>query len=127
MLGLVYPSLDTYGFEPVNSISISGMPTPNHLLGQDGRPYGGKFCVSVSVLFAVFYGSSIILSFTLVRLLKQSQPWKKCSDEILLDQFYINDHLKVFITAVCPKKGAKLSKGGELTVKSGIAFSNFLK
>ena len=46
---------------------------------------------------------------------------------MLLDQFHVNEHLKVFITAVCPKKCAKLSEGGKLTVKSGRAFSNFLK
>ena len=84
--------------------------------------HGGKFCTSVPVLY-----TTLIFSFTLVRLRKHSQTWKKCSDEILLGQFYINKHLKVFITAVWPNKCAKLSKGGKLTVKSGRAFSNFLK
>ena len=32
----------------------------------------------------------------------------------------------MFITALWPKKCAKLSKGGKLTVKSGRAFSSFL-
>ena len=52
---------------------------------------------------------------------------KKCSDEMLLYQFYINGHLKVFIIAVWPKKCAKLSKGVKLTVKTGGAVSSFLK
>ena len=51
---------------------------------------------------------------------------KKCSDEILLDQFYINEYLKVFIIAVWPKKCTKLSKGGKLKVKSGRTFGSFL-
>ena len=80
-----------------------------------------RSCTSVPVLY-----TTIIFSFTLVRLQKQSQPWKK-SDEILQDQFHINDHLKVFTTAVCPKKRAKFSKGGKLKVKTGRPFSNFLK
>ena len=52
---------------------------------------------------------------------------KKCSDLILLYQFYTDGYLKVFIIAVWPKKCAILSKGGKRTVKSGRAFSSFLK
>ena len=74
--------------------------------------HGGKFCTSVSVPFAVLYVSfsplqvytTLILSFYLLRLRKRCQPWKMCSDEILLDQFYIIKYLKGFIIAVWPKK-----------------------
>ena len=59
----------------------------------------GKFCRSVSVLF----------DYTTME--------KKCSDEILVDKFYIIEYLKRFITAVWLKKWAKLSEGCKLTVK----------
>ena len=49
----------------VNSISISGMLTPSHLLGQKSEAkmaaHGGKFWTSVSVLCAVLYISSSLL------------------------------------------------------------------
>ena len=83
---------------------------------------GVKFCTSFPVPC-----STLIFSFCLVQLPKHSQPWKKCSDEILLDQYYINEYLKVFIIAVWPKMFAKLSEGGKLTVKSGRTFTSFLK
>ena len=121
---------------PVNSISISGELTPSHLLGQKVKaiwpPIEGNFvrqfqfsswsCTTV----AVFY-TTLILSFCSVRRRNHSQPWKKCLDEMLLDQLYINEYLKVFIIAVWPKICAKLSKGGTITVKSGREFSSFLK
>ena len=120
----------------MNSISISGMLIPSHLRGQKVKPrwppMEGNFvrrfqsssrsCTSVPILY-----TTVIFSFSLVRLRKHSQQWKKCSDEILLDQFYINEHLKVFITAERPKKCVKLSKGDKLTIKSGRVFSSFLK
>ena len=60
----------------------------------------GKFCASVPVLYTTLIFRH---SFCLVRLPKHSQPWKKCTDEILLDQFYIFECLKGFIIAVWPK------------------------
>ena len=110
----------------MNSISISGTLTPSHSLGQKVKPrwppmegnFGRQFqssswsCTSVPVLC-----TTLIFSFCLVRLRKHSQPWKKCSDEILLDQFYIIEYLKGFIIAVWPKKCTKLSEDGKLTVK----------
>ena len=95
---------------------------------------GGKFWTSVSVLFAVLYLSfspctTLICSFCLTGLRKHSQPWKKCLDEILLDQFYIIEYLKGFIIAVWPKKCTQLSEDGKLTVKrnlhSVVSSSNF--
>ena len=94
---------------PVNSISISGMLTPSHLLGQKVKPRwpptegnferqfqsSSRSCTSVPVLYA-----TLIFSFCLVRLRKHSQSWKKCTDELLLDQFYIFECLKGFIIAV---------------------------
>ena len=90
--------------------------------------HGGKFCTSVSVLFSVLYVSSSplhdfnfhFLTFCLVRHRKHSQPWKNCTDEILLDQFYIFECLKRFVIAVWPKNCPKLSKDGKLTVKKDI-------
>ena len=52
-----------------------------------------------------------------VRLRKHSQPWKKCTDEILLDMF---EYLKGFVIAVWPKNCPKLSKDGKLTVKKDV-------
>ena len=71
--------------------------------------------------------TTLIFSFCLVRLRKHSQSWKKCSDEILLDQFYIIEYLKGFVIAVWPKKCTKLSEDGKLTVKKGRVLSSFLK
>ena len=110
----------------VNSISISGMLTLIHLLGQKVKPrwppIEGNFirqfqspsrsCTSVPVLYTTF-----IFSFYLVRLRKHSQPWKKCTDEILLGHFYILECSREFIIAVGPKNYPKLSKDGKLTVK----------
>ena len=84
--------------------------------------HGGKFWTSVSVLC-----TTIIFSFCLVWLRKHSQPWKKCSDEILLDQFYIIEYLKGFVIAVWPKKCTKLSEDGKLTVNKGLALTSFFK
>ena len=120
----------------MNSIYISGMLTPSHSLGQKVKPrwpsmegnFGRQFqsssrsCTSVPVLC-----TTLIFSFCLVRLRKLSQPWKKCSDEILLDQFYIIEYLKGFIIAVWPKKRTKLSEDGKLTVKKGRALNSFFK
>ena len=120
----------------MNSTFISGMLTPSHLLVQKVKPrwptmegsFGRRFqsssrsCTSVSVLYA-----TLIFSFCLVRLRKHSQPWKKCTDEILLDQFYIFECLKGFVIAVWPKNCPKLSKDGKLTVTKGRALSTFLK
>ena len=76
-----------------------------------------RSCTSVPFLY-----TTLIVSFCL------AQPWKKCADEILLDQFYIFDCLKRFVIAVWPKNCAKLSKENcKLTVKIGRAFSSFLK
>ena len=89
--------------KPVNSIFISGKLTPNHLDGQKVKPrwppiegnFGRQFqsssrsCTSVPVLC-----TTLIFSFCLVRLRKHSQPWKRCSDEILQHQFYIIECLK---------------------------------
>ena len=119
-------------YEPVNSTSISGMLTPTHFLVQKVTPrwlpIQGNFvrqfqsssrsCTSVPVLY-----TTLIFSFCLVRLRKHSQPWKKCTDELLLDQFYIFECLKGFIIAVWPKNCPKFSKGGKLTVKKGRARS----
>ena len=82
--------------------------------------HGGKF---LDVSFSPFRG----LVSQLVRLRQHSQPWKKCSDEILLDQFYIIEYLKGFIIAVWPKKCTKLSEDGKVKVKKGRALSSFFK
>ena len=93
------------------------MLTTSHLLGQTVKqrwppteenfvhPFqsSSRSCTSAPVPY-----TTLIFSFCLFRLRKRSQPWKVCSDEILLDQFYINEHSKVFIVAVWPKKCAKL-------------------
>ena len=102
------------------------MLTPSHSLEQKVKPrwpptegnFGRQFqsssrsCTLVPVLY-----TTLVLSFCLVRLRKHSQPWKKCLDEILLDQFYIIEYLKRFIIAVWPKKCTKLSENGKITVK----------
>ena len=124
----------------VNSIFISGMLTPSHLLGQKVKsrwlPLEGnfvrqfqslsRFCMSVTVLY-----TTLIFSFCLVRLREHSRPWKKCTDEILLDQFYIFECLKGFIIAVWPKNCLKLTKDGKLTVNKDVhlivSSSNFLR
>ena len=79
-------------------------------------------CRSVPILY-----TTLIFSFSLVWLRKHSQPWKKCSDEILLDQFYIFECLKGFITTVWTKNCPKFSKDGKLTVKKERALSSFFK
>ena len=128
--------LEFTGSHSVNSISISGMLTPSHLLGQKVKPrwppMEGNFrrqiqssslsCTSVPVLYA-----TLIFSFCLVRLRKHSQSWKKCTDELLLDQFYIFECLKGFIITVSLKSCPKLSKDGKLTVTKRRALSTFLK
>ena len=124
----------------MNSISISGMLTPSHLLEQKVKPrwppmegnFGRQFqsssrsCTSVPVLY-----TTLIFSFCLVRLRKHSQPWKKCTDEILPDQFYIFECLKGFVFAVWPKNCLKLSKDGKLTIKKDVhlvvSSSDFLR
>ena len=58
---------------------------------------------------------------------RHSQPWKQCSDEILLDQLHIFESLKAFIITVCPKKSTKVSEDGKLTVKRGRTLSSLLK
>ena len=94
--------------------------------------HGGKFCTSVSVLLVVLYvSSSPLRDFNLqvlfIWLRKHSEPWKNCTDELLLDQFYIFECLKGFIIAVWPKNCPELSKDDKLTVKKGRALSTFLK
>ena len=116
----------------MNSISKSGMPTPSQLAGQKVMPVEGNFapqfqsssrsCTSVPVLY-----TTLIFIFCLVRIRKHSQPWKKFSDEILRNRFYIFEYLKGFIIAGWPKKCIKLSKDGKLTVKGGRAFGSVLK
>ena len=87
--------------------------------------HGGKFWTSVSVLFAVLYVISSILRNFNLQFLFGSQPWKKCTDELLLDQFYIIECLKGFVIAVWPKNCRELSKDGKLTVTKGLAISAF--
>ena len=120
----------------VNSIPVSGMLTPSHLAGQKEKPrwppmegnFVGQFhsssrtCTSVLVVC-----TTLMFSFRLGRLRKHSQPWKKRSEEILLDQFCIFEYLKGFSIAVWYKKCAKLSKDGKLTVKRGRALSRLPK
>ena len=95
--------------------------------GNFGRQFqsSSRPCTSVPVLC-----TTLIFSFCLVRLRKHSQPWKKCTDEILLDQFYIFECLKGFVIAVWPKNCPKLSEDGKLTVKKDVHLvlspSNFL-
>ena len=62
-------------------------------------------CTSVPVLYTAFYSS-----FSLVRLRKHSQFRKKCSEEIIMDEFCPIEHLKGFTSALWPNKFAKLSK-----------------
>ena len=52
---------------------------------------------------------------------------EKVFRRLLLDQFYIFEHLKGFIIAVWPKKYAKLSKDSKSMVKSGCAHGSLLK
>ena len=107
----------------VNSISISGMLTLSHLLGQKVKPrwlpmrgnFVGQFqsssrsCTSVPVLY-----TPSVISFCLVWLQNIPDYGKSVQDEILLDQFYIIEHSKGFKNAMWPKKCAKLSKHGKL-------------
>ena len=115
---------------------VTEIVTPSHLHGQKVKPrwppIEGNFvcqfqsssrsCTSVPVLH-----TTLTFSFCLVCLGKHSRPWRKCSDEIKLDQFDMIEYLKGFITAVWPKKRAKLSEDGKLTVKKGRALSSFRK
>ena len=61
-----------------------------------------------------------MFSFCLARLRKHTQPREKCTDEILLQLFYIIEYLKGLTIAVWPKKCAKLSKDGELMLKKDV-------
>ena len=81
---------------------------------NSGRQFqsSSQSCTSVPV-----HCTNLIFSFSLVRLRKHSQPWKKCTDEILLGQFYIFQCLKGFVIAVWLKNCPNLSKDGKLTVK----------
>ena len=102
------------------------MLTPGDLLRQKVKPrwlpmegnFGRQFqpssrsCTSVPVLH-----TTLIFSFCMARLRKHSQPWKKCTDEVLLDQFDIFECLKGFVIAGWPKNCPKLSKDGKLTVR----------
>ena len=120
----------------VNSISIFGILTPNHLSGRKVKPRWSpmevnfvrqfqsslRSCTSVPIL-----NMTLIFSFCFVWLRKHSQPRKNCSDEILLDQFYIFEYLRAFIIAMRPKKYTKLSKDGKLTVKRRRALGSSLK
>ena len=127
-----------HAFKAVNSISISGMLTPSHLLGHWAKSEV-KMATHVGNFVRQFHSSSwsctpvpvfyvtLIFSFCLVRLRKHSQPRKKYTDEILPGQFYIFECIKGFIIAVCPKNCPKLSKDGKLTVKKGRGLSSFLK
>ena len=74
-----------------------------------------RSCTSIPVLC-----TTLIFSLCLVQLRKHFQPRKKCSDEILLDQFYIIEYLKGSVIAVWPKKCTKLSEDGKLTVKKDM-------
>ena len=105
-------------YKTVNSISISGMLTPSHLLGQKVRPRwppmegnfvsqfqsSSRFCTSVSVLY-----TTSVISFCLVRLQNIPNYGKSVQDKILLDQFYIIEYSKEFKDAVWRKKCVKLS------------------
>ena len=122
----------------MNSISISVMLTPSHLLEQKVKPkwppmegnFGRQFqsssrsCTSVPVLY-----TTLTFSFSFVRLRKHLQPWKKCTDEILPDQFHIFEFLKGFVIAVWRKNCSNLSEDGKLTVKKDlhliVSSSNF--
>ena len=69
--------------------------------------HGGKFWTSVSVLFAVLYVSSsplrdFNLQFLFGSTSKTFTTTEKCTDELLLDQFYIFQCLKGFIIVVWP-------------------------
>ena len=96
------------------------------------RNFGCQFqssspsCTSVPVLC-----TTLIFSFCLVRLRKHSQPWKKSTDEVLLDQFYIFECLKGFVISVWLKNCPKFSKDGILTEKKDmhlvLSSSNFLR
>ena len=98
-------------FSAVNSISISGMLTPSDLLGQKVKPrcppmeanFGCQFqsssrsCTSVPVFCMNF-------QFLFGLTSKTFPTMEKCSDEIILDQFYIFQCLKGFVIAVWPKQ-----------------------
>ena len=120
----------------MNSISISGMLTPSHLAGQKVKsrwpPVEGNFvrqfqsssrsCTSVPVLY-----TTSVISFCLVRLQNISYLGKSVQNKILLDQFYTVKYSKEFKNALLPKKCAKLSIHGKLTVKRERALGSFLK
>ena len=90
------------------------MLTPSHLLGQKVKPRWPPIEGNFVRQFQSFtrLQSSVFVWFGFESIHNHG---KKCSDDILLDQFYINGYFKVFIIAVWPKKCAKLSKGGKLT------------
>ena len=52
---------------------------------------------------------------------------KKCSDGLLLEQFYVIEYLKGFKIVLWSKKRAKLFHDDKLTVKGGRGFSSFLQ
>ena len=92
--------------------------------GNFGRQLqsSSRSCTSVPVLC-----TALIFSFCLVRFRKHSQPSRKCTDDILLDQFYIFVCLKGFVITMWPKNCPKLSKDGKLTVKKERAHGSFVK
>ena len=120
----------------MNSISISGMLPPSHILGQKVKsrwpPMKGNFvrhfqfslrsCTSVPVLYM-----TSVISFCLARLQNISNHGKSVQDEVLLDQFYLIEYSKRFKNALWPKKCVKLYRHGRLTVKTGLALGSFLK
>ena len=85
--------------------------------GNFGRQFqsSSRSCTSVPVLY-----TTLIFSYCLVRLRKHSQPWKKCTDEVFLDQFYIFECLKRFVIIVWPKNCPILCKDDKLTVRKDV-------
>ena len=81
-----------------------------------------RSCTSVPVLYM-----TSVIGFYWVRLQNIPNHRKSVQDEILLDQFCIIKYLKEFKNALWPKKCAKLSKHGKVTVKRGRALGSFLK
>ena len=121
------------GTPPVNSIYISGMLTPRRLHGQKLKPrwppMEGNFVrqFQSSTRSCTLLTRLQLLAFVWFGLKSIPNHEKSVQDEILLEQFYIIEYSEGFKNTVWPKKCAKLSKHGKLTVKWGRAFGGFLK
>ena len=114
------------------------MLTPSHLAGQTVKPKwppkegnfvrqfqsSSRSCTSVPVHNTALVHYTVFVWFGFENIHNHG---KSVQDEILLGQFYIIECSKGFKNVVWPKKCAKLSKHGKLTVKRRHALGGFLK